>query len=593
MAYTDIFSGQLIFPSQLSYLSITTAVDITLSWPTEQQIGGSNVVADFIDVETTVASLNIDMPAATATGTGNKATFNNVGAQTFTVRDSGGATIQSVAPGEQWVIVLRDNTTTAGLWRSFQLGATVAASNAAALAGAGLKAITTTLNQKIDSTVEAATPFTVVDGDRANCLIYTAGAGTANLPSPGTVGNDWFFLLRNSGSGTLNVVPPSGTIDGASSINLEPNDSAFIFTDGTNFFTVGLSSGSTIAFDFVSIAVPGSGDFTLSGANLNRIAYRFTGALTGNRNIIVPNTTQQYWIDNSTTGAFTLTVKTAAGAGISIAQGQTGIGYSDGTDVVNAVSSTSVTFPITVGQGGTGATDAATALSNLGGVATSRAINTTAPVTGGGDLTADRTIAVGAASESATGVAEIATQAETDAGTDDTRFITPLKLENKVIVTANNVFKRKQVQTTRSNDATLSDDPHLAGWSLDANQNYWVEGMLAVNQQAGGLTPGLRIGWAYSGSFATLSQIGYIHQDSSSATIMSDVTTGVAVFDMVVSSSRLWIRGIFRTNTTGTLDFQWAQANSSANFAGLDGGSWINIINTNLGSTGTSAQFVS
>lgn len=34
----------------------------------------------------------------------------------------------------------------------------------------------------------------------------------------------------------------------------------------------------------------------------------------------------------------------------------------------------------------------------------------------------------GAASETASGIAEIATQAETDAGTDDARFVTPLKL---------------------------------------------------------------------------------------------------------------------------------------------------------------------
>lgn len=37
----------------------------------------------------------------------------------------------------------------------------------------------------------------------------------------------------------------------------------------------------------------------------------------------------------------------------------------------------------------------------------------------------------GNASESAKGIVESATQAETDAGTDDTRFITPLKLETK------------------------------------------------------------------------------------------------------------------------------------------------------------------
>ena len=37
----------------------------------------------------------------------------------------------------------------------------------------------------------------------------------------------------------------------------------------------------------------------------------------------------------------------------------------------------------------------------------------------------------GSATEAAEGVAEIATQVETDAGTNDTRFVTPLKLENK------------------------------------------------------------------------------------------------------------------------------------------------------------------
>jgi hypothetical protein len=39
-----------------------------------------------------------------------------------------------------------------------------------------------------------------------------------------------------------------------------------------------------------------------------------------------------------------------------------------------------------------------------------------------------------AASETTAGVAEIATQAETDAGTDDLRFITPLKLKNSTLL---------------------------------------------------------------------------------------------------------------------------------------------------------------
>ncbi|MFB3105752.1 MAG: hypothetical protein ACE1ZA_12645, partial [Pseudomonadales bacterium] len=368
-----------------------------LQWPTEQQITGDSVVADFMDVDATNPSLNIDLPSALVTGEGNKASFNNVGANTFTVRDSTGGTIQSVAPGETWIIVLRDNTTAAGLWRTFQLGASVSVASASALAGAGIKAISVLLNQKIDSDIEAATPFTVVDGDRAKCLIYTAGAGTCNLTAAGTLGNDWFFMLRNAGSGTLNIVPPSGQIDGAADVNLDPNGSTFIFTDGTDFFTIGLTVASTIAFDFVSLPVPGSGDFVLSGANLNRISYRFTGLLTGNRNIVVPNTTQQYWCDNQTTGAFTLTIATSGQASPpALAPGEAAIFYCDATDVVNAVSAVSIVLPLAVLQGGTGATTAAGAQANLGVPPNARDMIAGLGLVGGGTLAADRTFDVGA-----------------------------------------------------------------------------------------------------------------------------------------------------------------------------------------------------
>jgi hypothetical protein len=490
MSFTDVFGGETIFPSQLSYNSIITAVDVVLQWPREQQIEGVNVVADWMDIDASVASLNIDMPTATSTSTGNKVTFNNIGANSFTVRDSTGGTIQSVAPGEQWLLILRDNTTAAGLWRTSQLGATVSVASAGALAGAGIKAITTTLNQKIDSDVEGATPFTVVDGDRAKCLVYTAGAGTCNLPSPGVVGNDWFFMLRNSGSGTLNVVPPSGVIDGGASINLDPNDSAFIFTDGTDFFTVGLSTGSTIAFDFVSIAIPGSGDFVLSGANLNRISYRFTGALTGNRRIVVPNTTQQYWVDNQTSGSFDLEIDTAAGAGQTIPQGESVIVYCDATDVINATSSTSISFPITIGQGGTNATDAATARGNLSAAFSGQDMIAGAGMVGGGTLAADRTFDVVAgiglvvnandidvlqATETVLGGAEIATQAEADAGADDTLIITPLKLANFPIVTGS---------LGGLSDVTLTAPP--TGAVLYKSAGDWLDGNSAIQVDPAG-----------------------------------------------------------------------------------------------------------
>ena len=397
MAFTDVFGGDLIFPSQLSYLKITTAVDITLQWPTEQQITGNNVVADFLDIDATAASINIDMPSASITSTGNKATINNVGANSFDVRDNTGGAIQTVMPGEVWVLVLTDNTTVAGLWSTFQLGATVSVASASALAGAGIKAIGVLLNQKIDSDVESVSPITVVNGDRAKCLIWISGAGQADLPDPGVVGDDWFFMLRNSGTGTLTIVPPSGQIDGASMITLEPNGSTFIFTDGTDFFTVGLTTSSTIGFDFVSIPVPGSGDFVLSGANVDRISYRFTGALTGNRRIVVPNTTQQYWCDNQTTGAFALTISTSAQVSPpELEQGETAIFYSDSVNVINAVNATSISLPLSVVQGGTGANNPTDARNNLEAAHDELDLIAGGGLIGGGTLEADRTFAVGA-----------------------------------------------------------------------------------------------------------------------------------------------------------------------------------------------------
>jgi len=394
MSYTDVFGGNLIFPSRVSYLALTTAIDVVLQWPTEQQITGQNVVADIIDANTTAPGLTIDMPDARPASTGNKTTFNNVGANPFTVRDITGGIIQQVLPGEQWVLSLTDNTTDMGAWTTFQLGGNAATpASAAVLAGAGLKAIGSQLNQKIDSDVQAATPFTIVIGDRATCQVYMAGAGICNLPGPGVVGNDWFFMIRNSGSGTLSIVPPSGLIDGSANVNLDPNGSTFIFTDGVNFFTVGLTVASTIAFDFVSIPVPGSGDFVLSGANLNRISYRFTGALTGNRRIVVPNTTQQYWVDNQTTGAFTLAISTAGQVGPpTVNQGDTVIFYCDAADVINAVNTAAIALPVLIAQGGTSATTAPNALLNLGAAASAIEIQTAAlsGLQGGGDLTANR-----------------------------------------------------------------------------------------------------------------------------------------------------------------------------------------------------------
>lgn len=58
-----------------------------------------------------------------------------------------------------------------------------------------------------------------------------------------------------------------------------------------------------------------------------------TGTLTGNVNIVVPLNVHMWVLDNSTTGAFTLTFIGATGSGVVVGSGKHCIAYADGTNV--------------------------------------------------------------------------------------------------------------------------------------------------------------------------------------------------------------------------------------------------------------------
>lgn len=403
-SFTAVFGAETLLPSNFNYLALAIAASITMKWPLEQQTGGTDVVASVVDVTAAAPGLNIVMPDATLVSNGTSVLFNNVGAQTVTIQDAAGGTILSMPAGSAWQIYLRANTTSAGLWRAFQFGASVSVANAAALAGAGLKAIGSTLNTRIPTSSKAVN-YVIVNSDRAVALIWTGGVGTYTLPTAATVGSDWYTIVKNSGSGDLVVSPPSGTIDGAASKTYPAGSSSFIVTDGANYFTIGFGSGSSGGgggFAFITIAVPGSGNYVLSGAELDQVGYRFTGILTGTRNIVVPGSVDEYWVDNQTTGAFSLFVKTVAQVpGVQILQNNRNILYCDGTNVIAAESAT-VTFPIPVAQGGTGSITASAARTALGSggvgdsifVATTQALAQTAlgiTLAGGNTWTASNT----------------------------------------------------------------------------------------------------------------------------------------------------------------------------------------------------------
>jgi hypothetical protein len=340
MSFTSPFTGQVIQPTDVSFRAVTLSANTTLSWP----INGSdtdNAAARIMNVTATAGSLLLQMPPANQTSVGQDALIRNVGVNTFTVADYVGNTIVSVASGEAKYIYITTNANTAGTWGIISFGVGSSSADAATLAGYGLKAVSTTLNQS--HTVQTfSSDYTAISSDRAASYVWTGGSGTLTLTSATTLGNDWFFLVRNGGTGTLTVTTASGLINGVASIALQPGDSAFIVCSGVAFFTVGLGRNTQFNFTQLTKAVV-SGSYTLTSAEAANVVQKYTGTLAGNVTINLPQTVQVYYITNQTDGSggggspYQITFTTGSGgATATIPAGQQVILLCDSVNLLNA-----------------------------------------------------------------------------------------------------------------------------------------------------------------------------------------------------------------------------------------------------------------
>jgi hypothetical protein len=219
----------------------------------------------------------------------------------------------------------------------------------------------------------------------------------------------------------------------------------------------------------------GATDYTLTngdGSTSNEARRMFitaTGSPGAARNVICPASSKLYVFTNSTSGGFAMTLKTSAGSGIAVPAGQSRLLYCNGTDVVEAVNgfgSISLTTALAATSGGTGQSSFAvgdllyasstTAISKLTVGATNAVltvaagipswVSTLPAVSGGTGLSSPGTAGnvlssagatwqsvavstlVPAATDTVSGVVELATSAEVQAGTDTTRAVTPATL---------------------------------------------------------------------------------------------------------------------------------------------------------------------
>ncbi len=352
MSFTSPFGGNVIQPTDVSYAAYTLTGDVQLQWPFGSN-GTDNPAARIMNITPNTGALI--MPPANQTSVGNDALIRNLGGATFTVKDYAGGTIATVAAGTASYIYLTQNPNTAGVWGIIAFGTGTSSADAATLAGLGLTAIATTLNQ---SHPVSAFPdaYTFVSGDRAQTKVWSGGSGTATLPSSSTVGDNWFFILKNNGTGTLTINCAGGldTIDTLTTKQFNPSESAFIICTGSGYVTVGYGQSNTFFFTVLVKPVTTGSYFLTSNESLS-IIQEYVGSLTGNVLINYLPVVNLYVISNQTTAnGFTLSI-TAGGNTIAIGAGQQATVFCDGVNFYNANTEQSALSTLSL-QDGTAAT---------------------------------------------------------------------------------------------------------------------------------------------------------------------------------------------------------------------------------------------
>lgn len=337
MSYNSPFTGQVIQPTDVSFRAFNLNTDIALSWP----INGNatdNYAARIMQVTPNAGGRKLYMPPANQTSVGTDALIRNMTAYSFDVVDFDGNIIITVASGKAQYIYITTNTNTAGTWGVIDFGAGTSSADAATLAGLGLVAFSTTLNQAHPSS-SFANGYTFLASDRAQTKIWAGGTGTVTLPPVATAGNDWFMLLKNNGTGTLTLdCNSSETIDGGLTKNYAPSESSFVICTGTEYVTVGY--GVSANFAFTALVYPlVSGAYSLTASEASNTIQEFVGVLTGNVTVSYPPVINLYVVSNQTTDngySLTLTTGVSGGANAVIPPGQQATLICDGTNFLNA-----------------------------------------------------------------------------------------------------------------------------------------------------------------------------------------------------------------------------------------------------------------
>lgn len=332
--YTQVFGGQALPSSGPSYSAVTLTTNTQFYWP-ELAVGPA-IMTDIMDVDC-ATTVQLILPDASVVSVGRTVMIRNTGAAQIDVTNFAGAGVTTVAPGVMKYLYLSDNSTTSGVWQNITFGAGTSAVDAGTLVGAGLKSLGATLNTIYPTTSQSGT-VTLTSSALAKTNVFSgSGAVTCNLPAATTAGDGFFTLIANQGTGSV-VIDPAGAelIDGESTKTLVPGESAFLVCNSALWVSIGYGRSTQFQFTKLVYDISAGTPFTLTSTQAANKILNFVGTISAPVVVNVPAVVAIYYVQNAYSGAFPLTIKTAAGTGVVLGNSDLTILYCDGTNVVNA-----------------------------------------------------------------------------------------------------------------------------------------------------------------------------------------------------------------------------------------------------------------
>jgi hypothetical protein len=234
---------------------------------------------------------------------------------------------------------------------------------------------------RLAKSVAGGSSVTLTEDESGYGILTLSGELTASIsvivPTP--TPNRWIVENLTSGAYSLTVKTASGT-----GVTVKQGTRVELFSDGTNVYAADLvtsiagrtgdvtltaadvsgvastdspslmgnptaptqalgdndTSIATTAFvqatvsGVLSKSVAGGATVTLTAVEAGNGTLLLSGALTADIAVVVPTTSQRHWVvDNRTSGAYTLTVKTSSGSGVAVPQGLRATVFCDGTSV--------------------------------------------------------------------------------------------------------------------------------------------------------------------------------------------------------------------------------------------------------------------